>query len=118
MLGERHRWIRTGSVFVRAAHLLGASAVAGAYLLGVEGLPLRGWWILVAISGVLLLLAELVRHPELWREVAGWATLVKLVLIGLIPAVPGEAAWLMGAAIVVAALGAHLPKRWRHKQVI
>ncbi len=109
--------VRSGSVFVRAAHLLGASAVGGRYLLGVAEAGLHGWWILAGVSGVLLLLAELLRHPELFRETAGWATIVKLLLIGLIFVLPGAALWLMSLAFIVAVVGAHAPKSWRHRKL-
>lgn len=116
-VGDRPRWIRGGSVFVRAGHLLGASAVGGACLLGVADGRVHGWWILAAASGVLLLVAEFLQHPELYREAAGWATILKLVLIGLIFVLPGAAPWLMGSAFIVAAVGAHAPKRWRHRRL-
>ena len=115
--GDRPHWIRSGSVFIRAAHLLAASAVAGVYLLSVEDADARFWWILAAGSGVLLLLAEFLRHQELYREVAGWSTIVKLVLIGMIPVLPAAGFWLMSAAFVVAVLGAHAPRRWRHRKL-
>ena len=117
-VGPRPIWIRTGSVFVRAAHLLGASAVAGVYLLNVPDADARGWWILAGVSGLLLLLAELLRHRELYREVAGWSTLGKLILIGCIPLSPAAAPWLMAAAFVVAVVGAHAPRNWRHRKIL
>ena len=115
--GDRPHWIRSWSVFIRAAHLLAASAVAGAYLLSVEGTGAHGWWIAAGASGVLLLLAEFLQHRELYREVAGWSTVLKLVIIGMIPVLPAGAFWLMSAAFVVAVLGAHAPRRWRHRRL-
>ncbi len=109
--------VRNGSVFIRAAHLLGASAVAGAYLLAVEDTGVNAWWIVAGVSGVLLLVAELIQHRELYRELAGWSTVLKLVLVGLIPALPAAAPWLMSTALVVAVLGAHAPRRWRHRRL-
>jgi hypothetical protein len=116
-VGDRPFWIRSGSVFIRAAHLLAAGAVAGAYLLNVEDPGVRTWWIVAGISGVLLVVAELIRHVELYREVAGWATIFKLVLIGSIPALASAAPWLMSAAFVVAVVGAHSPRNWRHRKL-
>ena len=114
---ERPHWIRIGSVFVRAVHLLAASAVAGAYLLSVQEVDAGAWWIVAGGSGIVLLIAEVLWHPELWREVGGWATIVKLVLIGLIPVLPTAAFWLMAAAFLVAVVGAHAPRRWRHRKL-
>ena len=119
MTSNRPSTIRTGSVFVRALHLLAASAVAGGYLLSGEVEVPLGWWIAAGVSGVVLLAAECSRHRELYRELAGWATLVKLGLIGVVPILPGVASpWLMGAAFVVAVLGAHSPKVWRHRRLL
>jgi hypothetical protein len=115
--GDRPLWIRTGSVYVRAVHLLAASAIAGVCLLGVSDADLLAWWIAAAVSGVLLVVAEALRHRELWREVAGWATVLKLVLIALIPALPAASPWLMSAAFIVAVIGAHSPRKWRHRKV-
>ncbi len=115
--GARPWWIRTGSVFVRAAHLLAASAVAGVYLLDVPDADAYAWWVAAGVSGVLLLGGEALRHRELYREVGGWATVLKLALIGVIPACRGAAPWLMSAAFVVAVLGAHFPRKWRHRKV-
>lgn len=116
-MGDRPSRVRIGSVFVRAVHLLAASAVAGACLLNVEGTGVRTWWFVAAISGVLLLAAEFIQHAELYRELAGWSTILKLVLIGGIVAAPAAAPWLMSAAFVVAVLGAHAPRRWRHRRL-
>jgi hypothetical protein len=115
--GRRPTRLRTASVFVRAAHLLGVGAVSGAWLIGEAGSLAHEWWIVVGVSGVLLLVAEFLLHDDLQRTVAGWATLVKLVLVAAIALVPVAAPWLMGAAIVVAAVGAHAPRGWRHRRV-
>jgi hypothetical protein len=117
---ERHRpfWMRAGSVFVRAAHLVAVAAVGGVALLGLESRTPHAWWIVAGLSGLLLLAAEVFHHPELHRELAGWCTVLKLVLVGLVFLLPAAAPWWMGAAVVVAALGAHSPKRWRHRRML
>jgi hypothetical protein len=116
-MGNRPFWVRTGSVFVRAAHLVAACAIGGACLLGDGDLGPHGWWAVATVSGVLLLAAEAVAHPEMYREPAGWAVVLKLILIGAIAAVPSAGAWLMAAAIAIAALGAHFPRNWRHRRL-
>jgi hypothetical protein len=116
--GERPSWIRSGSVFVRAVHLLAASAVLGAGLWEIPGPRTCPWWIAAAASGLLLLAAEALRHRELHREVCGLATALKLVLLGGAAALPAGAPWLLSAAFVVAVLGAHFPKRWRHRKLL
>ncbi len=114
---DRSSWIRTGSVFVRAVHLVAASAVAGAYLLGDGVSAGHTWWAVAGLSGVLLLVAEGLRHRDLYRETAGLATIGKLALIGALFLVPDAGPCLMGAAVVVAGIGAHAPRRWRHRRL-
>jgi hypothetical protein len=104
-------------VFVRAAHLLAASAVAGACLFRVEDPAVRGWWIAASASGVVLLAIEIARHRGLLREAAGFATILKLVLVAGIALRPAAAPWLISAAFVVAVLGAHFPRRIRHRRL-
>ncbi len=117
-VGDRPFWVRSVSVFVRAVHLLAASAVAGAFILGHGETLGHAWWAVAGLSGVLLLGTEGMRHRELYRETAGHATALKLTLIAAIAFAPGIAVWLMSAAVVVAALGAHAPRRWRHRRIL
>jgi hypothetical protein len=98
-------------------HLLAVGAVAGGVLLVVPGRIGHAWWILAGASGALLLAAELARHPHLWRELCGGATLLKLLLVAAVAAAPAAGPWLVAAAIVVAGLGAHLPRDWRHRRL-
>ena len=110
--------VRVGSVFFRAAHLLAASAVAGAVLLDVTDPRVRTWWIASAVTGALLLVAEVVRHPTLFRELAGASTVLKLVLLGAVFLAPAIAPALLSAAFVVAVLGSHLPRGFRHRRIL
>ena len=101
----------------RAAHLLAASAVLGACLWNVGDRGVHWWWLAAGVSGGLLILAELLKHVELYREVAGWSTVLKLLLLALALAAPVAAPWLMSAAFVVAVVGGHAPRVWRHRRL-
>ena len=105
------------SVFVRATHLLAAAAVAGAFLLDVDPARLHGWGILAALTGLVLLGFEFRLRPRLHREVCGAATILKLLLLGAIILFPTGAPWFVAYAILVAAVGAHAPKSWRHARL-
>lgn len=112
---DRPEWLRTGSVFIRAAHQVGAAVLLGAYLMGMEQQLSPAYLILAAASGVLLFITEWLRHREIYREFSGMATFAKLILLALVPFMFSIAHWLVLAAFVLAAIFAHLPKRWRHR---
>lgn len=67
-----------------------------------------------AWSGVLLLGALIAWGSLNITQGAGWAVLLKLVLIAMGSAVPALRFELYVAATVVASIGSHMPKRWRH----
>jgi hypothetical protein len=111
---DRPYWIWMTSIFIRALHQVGAAVFLAVFLLpGQPDLPLF-FLILAAVTGVLLMTTEMLRHRQLLREPAGLTTLVKLVLMGMaihgwLPAVPT-----ILAAFVLAAFFAHAPKHIRH----
>ncbi len=112
---DRPYWMVVFSVFVRAVHQIGAGVFLGAYLLGaVPKLP--GYYLLIAAaSGGILILTEMLRHRQLFRELTGITTLLKLIVLGLawhgwIPAVPSVL-----FVFVLASLCSHAPKFIRHR---
>lgn len=114
-IGDRPRWVLYLSLPIRAIHQIGAAVVLTAYLLGALPGPPTLYLILAWVSGALLLLTEWMRHRQIFRELAGCITLVKILVIGaayhgFLP--PLETVLL---AFVIASLGAHAPKQVRHK---
>jgi hypothetical protein len=116
-IGHRPFWILHLSVLIRAVHQVGAAVYLAAYLLGDGISPTSGYALVAYFSGVLLVFTEWLRHRQLYREIAGLATLGKLLLLGaamhtLLPAV-----WAVLTAFVLASICAHLPKQLRHRLV-
>jgi hypothetical protein len=114
---DRPYWLWIGSIFIRALHQVGAAVFLAVFLL--PGRPDLPWMYLVlaAVTGVLLMTTEMLRHRQLLREPAGLTTLVKLVLMGMavhgwLPAAPA-----MLTAFVLAAFFAHAPKHIRHRRL-
>jgi len=111
---DRPYWIWMTSIFIRALHQVGAAVFLAVFLLpGHPALP-RVYLVLAAVTGVLLMTTEMLRHRQLLREPAGLTTLVKLMLMGMavhgwLPPVPA-----ILAAFVLAAVFAHAPKHIRH----
>ena len=113
-IGPRPYWVLLVSVAVRAVHQVGAAMVLASCLLGDGVLTLDRYFVVAAVSGVLLVGSEWLRHRQLYREVAGLTTLLKCLILaavvhGLVPAVP----WLP-VAFVAACLAAHAPREIRH----
>jgi hypothetical protein len=113
-IGSRPLWVYWLANPVRAAHLVGGAVFLAGYLLVDSGPP--GVYMVVAVvSGGMLLMVEWLRHPQIFRELAGAITLVKLLLLGAAQHgfLPGPATVLL--AFVIASLGAHAPKLVRHR---
>lgn len=115
LIGERPFWVLSLSLPIRAIHQIGAAVVLTAYLLDALPGPPFVYLLIALISGGLLLGTEWMRHRQIFRELAGVITLVKMLLLGAayhgyVP--PLETVLL---AFVIASIGAHAPKKVRHK---
>jgi hypothetical protein len=116
-VGPRPYWVVLVSVVIRATHQIGSAVYLSSFLLdNIVGPPAFYLWLAV-ITGLALVGTEAMRHRALYREFAGLATMLKVVLLGI--AFHGylpETATVV-AAFFVAALAAHLPKNIRHRLV-
>lgn len=115
--GDRPYWVLIFSIFVRAAHQVGAAVFLGSFLLG-DGLNMpRGYLIIACVSGVVLMITEGIRHRQLFRECSGMITLVKLAVLALafksvLPPAP-----LILFSFVMASVFSHAPKSIRHRLI-
>lgn len=114
-VGDRPYWVLVFSIFVRAAHQVGAAVFLASFLLkGAVMLP-HLYIVLAGVSGVILLATESMKHRQFLRELIGVSTFAKLVLLGLafhgwVPVVPA-----MLIAFVLASICSHSPKLIRHR---
>ena len=115
---QRPYWLLTFSILLRACHQVGAAVFLCSFLVvSSDGFP--NWYSYLAVaSGVLLLAAEAIRHRQIYREVTGLVTIVKCVLLGIavhgmLPATPTVL-----IAFLAASVGAHAPKKIRHRLVL
>ena len=116
-VGPRPYWVVFVSVVIRALHQVGSAVYLSSFLLDeIVGPPAFYLWLAIG-SGLALVGTETMRHRALYREVAGLATVLKVVLLGM--AFHGylpETATVV-VAFFLAALAAHLPKDFRHRLV-
>jgi hypothetical protein len=114
-IGNRPLWALIFSLLIRAVHQIGAAVFLAAYLLEVIPGPPKLYVAIALVSGGLLLGAEWLRHRQIFRELAGMSTLVKLLLLGA--AYHGYLPiWqTVLLAFIIASVGAHAPKKVRHR---
>ncbi len=114
-VGDRPLWVLALSILIRAVHQVGAAVYLASFLLDGLKTPASAYLLLAIISGCLLVVTEGMRHRQIYREVAGMSTLVKLILLG--GAYHGffpETITVL-AAFIIASVGAHAPKTVRHR---
>ena len=113
--GYRPFWVLKLSIFIRAIHQVGAAVFLASFLLGDQSPPPLPYILLATLSGVALLLIEAMRHRQIYRELSGLTTLIKLIMIGA--AFHGylpETITIL-AAFMLASISSHAPKLYRHR---
>jgi len=117
-IGARPYWVRNLSILIRAIHQVGAAVFLAAFLLDVIPGPPMIYVLVAFLSGALLLGTEWLRHRQIFRELAGMISIVKLLLLGAAyhGFLPLTATVLL--AFVIASIGAHAPKKVRHRLLI
>jgi NhaP-type Na+/H+ or K+/H+ antiporter len=114
-IGPRPFWVLKLSILIRALHQVGAAVFLAAYLLDdIPAVP-QMYLYLALISGVALFFTEWLRHREIYRELSGLGTFIKLLLLGtafhgFLP----QTAAIIGA-FLLASICAHAPKQYRHR---
>lgn len=115
---RRPLWMLITGIGIRALHQVGAALYLASYIFPKTlVLPQFYLW-LCLISGFLLFATEWARHREIYRELAGLATFVKLLLFGaafhnILPATATVV-----AAFILASICAHAPKNVRHRLLL
>jgi len=112
---------RSIGIALRTAHLGAMALLFGASFFGAPPSALRTWLAATAVTGAGLLVSE-ASHSRHWIvQVRGLLVVAHVGALGLVPLGAGSAA--LGAALVVGAVGSHLPKalrKWsvRHGTVV
>lgn len=114
-IGYRPFWVLSISIVIRALHQIGAAVFLASFLFKESfSLPV-GYLYLVFGSGFVLVFTEWLRHRQVYREVSGIATILKLVLLG---AVYHQFLPMTSTVIVtffIASVCSHAPKNIRHR---
>lgn len=114
LLGRRRLW----NVVFRTLHLAAFGLLVGGYTYDVDPARLTPALIVTITTGLLLVILELsqdLRWPFLGK---GLFVLAKLVLLVLVPLFPGARVPLVVAIVVLAGVGSHMPREFRHYSVL
>ncbi|KIH77011.1 hypothetical protein SAMN05660860_00520 [Geoalkalibacter ferrihydriticus] len=115
---ERPSWVFPVALLTRAAHQLGAAVVLAAYLLDAIPGPPMAYLVLALVSGGALLVTEGMQHRQIFRELVGIITLLKVLIFGAAyhGFLPLQETTLL--AFVMASIAAHAPKKIRHRLLL
>ena len=114
-IGNRPYWVLGLSIIVRAMHLIGAAVVLATFLRDGMTRPPALYAGIALGSGIVLLCTEWIRHRQIYRELAGVATFVKMLLLGAAyhGLLPIQETVLL--VFFLASVAAHAPKLIRHR---
>lgn len=114
-IGNRPYWVLSLSIIIRAIHQIGAAVFLTVFLLTELSKVPKFYVVLVFSSGLILIFTEWLRHRQIFREISGVVTFLKLGLLGLAfhGVLPTTETVLL--AFFVASVGAHAPKLVRHR---
>lgn len=114
-VGYRPFWILKLSIVLRAIHQVGAAVFLSSFLLKEVNGPPMIYLVLAGTSGVALLMAEGMRHRQIYRELSGLSTITKLILLGLAYHGLFPQTITVVAVFLLASISAHAPKLYRHR---
>ncbi len=114
-IGERPYWVLNLSIVIRALHQVGAAVFLTAFLFAKEFSLPSSYLYLVFITGFALIFTEWLRHRQVFREVSGIATLIKLVLLGAAFHQFLPVTFTVVVTFLLASICSHAPKKVRHK---
>ncbi len=110
------RWLQ---VAARTVHIVAMAFVLGGVAFHADAAPLDGAWAWAAVSGVALLWLDLLKGGSVILQGSGVAVLLKLLLLAIaLWIAPGSRLGWLIAATVVASVGSHMPRTWRHRVLL
>lgn len=114
-IGDRPVWVLHGSNVVRTIHQIGGAVFLTSFLVKDAFVLSRFFLVLVLVSGCLLFVAEGMRHRQIFRELTGVMTFIKLLLLGFAFHGYWEPGILVLIAFVLASMSSHAPRNIRHR---
>ena len=108
------RWTK---ISLRTLHLLAVAGVGGGILFGLEKELWINYWWLALVSGVLMMVIDIVSNPVWVVQVRGLAIFLKLILLAFLGSYPSLDGWLLAVIIIISAVISHAPGKLRYYSV-
>lgn len=108
------RWTK---ISLRTLHILAVAGVGGGILFGLEkDLWINYWW-LALVSGVLMMLIDIISNPVWVVQVRGLVIFLKLILLAFMGNGAGLDSLLLTLIIIISAVISHAPGKLRYYSV-
>ena len=108
------RWTK---ISLRTLHLLAVAGVGGGILFALEKELWINYWWLALVSGVLMMVIDIVSNPVWVVQVRGLAIFLKLILLAFLGSYPSLDGWLLAVIIIISAVISHAPGKLRYYSV-
>lgn len=106
---------RMSRSILRTIHILGGGVLIGAYLFQQDAATIHSWYLAAVLSGLLLLLTDLHASFAVLFEWRGLSILGKIILLLLLPVLPGLEVPILVLILAIGSLSSHLSRRFRHR---
>ena len=108
------RWVK---ISLRTLHLIAVAGVGGGILFGIEqGLWINYWW-LALVSGVLMMLIDIISNPIWVVQVRGLVIFLKVILLVFLGGDPSNDGLVLMVIIVISAVISHAPGKLRYYSI-
>ena len=111
-------YLRAWKIGTRTLHLIVTYLLFAGHALGTASVQLEPLLWLAILSGLAMAFLEVYPTPELLLQ--GWSLLVllKVILLALVPLFWHHRIAILMAVVAIAAIGSHLPARYRHYSLL
>ncbi|GAB6165813.1 hypothetical protein JCM19992_18130 [Thermostilla marina] len=107
-------YARAWNIAARTVHIAAAGMLLGGHFFDVARERLWGLLIVTIASGVILAVLEAWPRLLWFVQGRGAATLLKLILIAVVPLFWPQRVWILLVVLAVGSVGSHMPARWRY----
>lgn len=105
------RWL---NVVMRSMHLCGASGYAGGILLDVASEQVRIFFLITAISGLIMMVVDIFSNGIWLIQNRGWLIVLKIILLGMLPLIAPYQKWGLLGIIILSSIVSHATADFRY----